>query len=132
MTEGRSEPPGVIIGIVGPCCSGKSTLVNALVQRGFQARHIAQEHSFAPRMWKTIGKTDVLIFLDVTFDVAQKRRWMNWRPADLEEQQRRLSHARQNCDFYVQTDALTAEQVLTRVLSTLDGSGTAPPAIPRA
>lgn len=108
------------MGVVGPCCSGKSTLVSALVQRGFAARHIAQEHSFAPAMWQVIAKADVLIFLDVSFDVAQQRRWMDWKPADLEEEHRRLKHAREHCDLFVQTDALSAEQVLQRVLSVLE------------
>jgi ABC-type Mn2+/Zn2+ transport system ATPase subunit len=110
----------VIVGVVGPCCSGKSTLVKALLERGYVTRHIAQEHSFAPSMWKTIGKADVLIYLDVSFPVAQQRRWMDWKPADLAEQGRRLRHAREHCDLYLQTDALAADDVLKRVLATID------------
>jgi len=112
-------PPSLVVGVVGPCCSGKSTLVSALQQRGYTVRHIAQEHSFAPRMWQIIGKANVLIYLDVSFPVAQQRRWMDWQPADLAEQQRRLRHAREHCDLYLQTDTLTPAEVLTRVLSLL-------------
>jgi cytidylate kinase len=109
----------LIVGVVGPCCAGKSTLVHALLEHGCAAHHMAQEHSFAPRMWQLIGKADVLIYLDVSFPVAQQRRWMDWKPADLEEQWRRLRHAREHCDLYVQTDALNAEDVLQQVLAFL-------------
>jgi ABC-type glutathione transport system ATPase component len=117
VNDDRSDPLSLIVGVVGPCCAGKSTLVKALLERGYAARHIAQEHSFAPRMWQIIGKAEVLVYLDVSFSVAQQRRWMDWQPADLEEQGRRLRHAREHCDLYLQTDALRAEDVLERVLT---------------
>jgi cytidylate kinase len=120
MAANRSDSTGLIVGVVGPCCSGKSTLVEALLQRGFAVRHIAQEHSFTPSMWKVIGKADVLIYLDVSFEVAQLRRWMDWKPADLEEQGRRLRDAREHCDLYLQTDRLSAAEVLGRVLRLLE------------
>ena len=108
-----------IVGIVGPCCAGKSTLLRTLGALGYSARHIAQEHSYAPRMWQIIGQPDVLVFLDVSYPVAQQRRWMNWKPEDMEEQQRRLRHAREHCDLYLHTDALTIEQARQRVIEFL-------------
>ena len=116
-------PPSPIVGIVGPCCSGKSVLARALRERGYLARDIAQEHSFAPRMWQVIGQAEVLIFLDVSYSIAQQRRWMNWQPADLAEEQRRLRYAREHCDLYLNTDDLTQEQVLEHVLALLADSG---------
>jgi cytidylate kinase len=110
------QPPQPVIGVVGPCCAGKSTLVQALSGLGRPARHIAQEHSFAPRMWQIIGQPDVLVFLDVSYPVAQQRRWMDWQPQDWEEQQRRLRHAREHCDLYIHTDPLSAQEVLQQVL----------------
>jgi guanylate kinase len=107
------------IGVVGPCCAGKSTLIRALEARGYSARHIAQEHSYVPRMWQVIRRPDVLVFLDVSYSVAQQRRRMNWRPEDMEAQQRRLRHAREHCDLYLDTDPLTPEQVLEQVLEFL-------------
>lgn len=106
----------MIVGIVGPCCAGKSTLARALAGLGYQARHIAQEHSFAPRMWQVIGRADVLVYLDVSYPVAQRRRRMDWQPADIEEQRRRLRHARDHCDLYVNTDDATVDQVRSTVL----------------
>ncbi len=111
------------IAIVGPCSAGKSTLTGALAARGHAARAVVQEHSFAPSMWQKLAAPDVLIYLDVSFEVAQRRRWLNWTPADLAEQQHRLAHARAHCDFYLHTDALTAEQVCEQVLGYLNSRG---------
>jgi hypothetical protein len=119
MTEPPQAPIQPVIGIVGPCSAGKSTLARALAERGYAARHIAQEHSFAPTMWQKIGHAQVLIFLDVSYPVAQQRRWLNWQPADWEEQQRRLGHAREHADFYLHTDNLSIESVRITVLAFL-------------
>jgi cytidylate kinase len=115
-----TAPAGSVIGIVGPCSAGKSTLARGLVERGLPARALAQEHSFAPRMWRQIGQAAVLVYLDVSFAVAQRRRWLDWRPEDLEEQHRRLADARQHADFYLDTDSLTVEEVRERVLAFLE------------
>ena len=78
-------------------------------------------------MWQVVGKADLLIFLDVSHDVAQRRRWMDWQPADLEEQQHRLRHARAHCHLYLLTDPLPANEVLGRVLAFLDGVSSSSP-----
>jgi deoxyadenosine/deoxycytidine kinase len=105
----------ILIGVVGPCGSGKSTLKSGLERLGYQVRHIAQEHSYVLDMWKRITKPDILIFLDASFPVATSRRNLNWREADYSEQQRRLGHARQHADFYLQTDNLSIDDVLAAV-----------------
>lgn len=107
------------VGIVGPCGSGKSTLIAALEQRGYTCRHIAQEHSYVKDMWKRISNPDVLIYLEASFPVSTARRKLNWREADHAEQLRRLSHARQHADLVVDTDPLTPEEVAKRVLEFL-------------
>jgi hypothetical protein len=111
------EPPDQrpLIGIVGPCSAGKTTLARNLAGRGRRARAIAQEHSYVPHMWQAITRPDVLVYLDVSFPVAQARRWLDWQPADLDEQRRRLRHAREHCHFYLDTDSLTVEQVVDQV-----------------
>ena len=108
-----------LIGVVGPCCAGKTTLVTALLAHSVRARVIAQEHSFALRMWQIITRPDQLIYLDVSYPVAQERRRMDWTPADLEEQHRRLQHARAHCHLYLPTDGLTPDQVLDQTLAFL-------------
>jgi len=45
---------GVRIAVVGPCGAGKSILADALRENGYDARQIAQEHSFFPNRSKTI------------------------------------------------------------------------------
>ncbi len=106
----------ITIGLVGPCTSGKSTIRLILEEKGFRVRHIAQEHSFAPKMWKQIANPDVLIFLDVSYPVTLERRNWRWTVADYEEQLRRLSHARANADLVIDTDAYTPEAIAKKIV----------------
>jgi guanylate kinase len=108
-----------LIGVVGPCTAGKSTLVAGLSQHGYRARHIAQEHSYVPAMWQKITNPDVLIFLDVSYQVSLARRPLNWTQKEYETQQHRLRHARQHADLYLPTDTLNIPQVLQSALSFL-------------
>ena len=111
----------LIIGVVGPCSAGKSTLVRGLERRGFQnARNIAQEHSYTPNMWERISNPDILIFLDVSYSVAQARRKLNWNLSEYETQKHRLRDARQHADFYLDTNPLSPPEVLSKVLSFFD------------
>jgi thymidylate kinase len=105
-----------IIGIVGPCAAGKSTLIEKLTELGITAKHIAQEHSFVPDMWKRLTSPDILIFLDVSFDESMNRRKQDWALKDYNEQHRRLRHARQHANFYLNTTDLSPEDVLHTVL----------------
>jgi deoxyadenosine/deoxycytidine kinase len=110
----------LVIGLVGPCASGKTTMTKALRALGYQVCHIAQEHSYVPTMWQKIAHPDVLIYLDVSYETSISRRKLNWTDAEYAEQLRRLSHARQHADLIIQTDSLTPEEVLARIISQLD------------
>lgn len=118
-----------LIAVVGPCAAGKTTLIEGLKKRGHNARHIAQEHSFAPSMWQRITKPAILIYLDVSYENSLKRRKMDWTESDYLEELRRLSHARQHADLYIDTNPLAAEQVLSQVLTFLDERGHRPTAL---
>jgi cytidylate kinase len=107
---------GILIGVVGVCASGKSTLVKGLEARGYRTRHIAQEHSYVKDMWKRITNPDLLIYLDVSYPITIQRRNLNWTEADYAEEQRRLVHAREHADLYVNTDPLSIEEVLEQVI----------------
>ena len=109
----------LLVGIVGPCASGKSTLGQALKARGLRVRQVAQEHSYVPRMWKLLTNPDFLVFLDASFEVSTRRKNLTWSEREYEEEQRRLSHARQFCDLYLMTDRLSPEEVLQAVLRAL-------------
>jgi cytidylate kinase len=108
-----------LIGVVGPCGAGKSTLISGLEKCGYECRHIAQEHSYVQAMWQRIAKPDVLIYLAASFPVSTARRKLNWQKQDHDEQLRRLTHARENANLSIETDDLTPEQVLQKVLDYL-------------
>ena len=129
------EPPGTrslihtapsrrapLVGVVGPCGSGKSTLIAGLEQHGYTCRHIAQEHSYVQSMWQRITNPDILIFLDASFPVSTARRKLSWQKDDHDEQYRRLAHARQHAHVVIDTDPLTPEQVLQKALSFLQNA----------
>ena len=108
------------IAIVGPCASGKSTLKLALADCDYVIRMPVQEHSYVPSMWQQLSKPDLLIFLDVDVEQTAVRRPKNpSSPAYYAEQHRRLAHAREHCDFYLDTSPLSPTQVGERVLTFL-------------
>jgi hypothetical protein len=115
----EGSPTGLTIAVVGPCTSGKTTLVAALRAAGYNARQPAQEHSYVPDMWRRMISPHLLIYLDVTYESARQRRAISWGPQRLDEQAARLAHARQHADLYLPTDGLTPEQVLVAVLDFL-------------
>lgn len=117
MDEPPSKRP--LIGVVGPCGSGKSTLIGGLEKHGYACRHIAQEHSYVQAMWQIISKPDILIFLHASFPVSTARRSLNWQEKDYNEQTRRLAHAREHAHIIIDTDDMTPAQVLTKALDFL-------------
>ena len=117
MDEPPSKRP--LIGVVGPCGAGKSTLIAGLERYGYTCRHIAQEHSYVQAMWQIIAKPDVLIFLQASFPISTARRKLDWREQDYQEQSRRLSHAREHAHIIIDTNDLTPQQILQIVLDFL-------------
>lgn len=117
MVVPRNTPRVVIVGV---CGSGKTVLADALVQRGYQAQAMAQEHSFVPGMWRAHGQPNVLIYLDATAETANRRLGrQDWTPEAIAEQHRRLADARACCDLYVDTDHLSEAEVLAQVVAFL-------------
>lgn len=119
--EGATAEAPLCIAVVGPCASGKSTLLEALRAAGYDARHPAQEHSFVKDMWKRLVDPDLLIYLDVDYAASRRRRPTQDPGEDgLAEQRRRLAHARAHADLYLDTSVMTAEDVQTTVLRWLE------------
>lgn len=115
MTISKSS----LIAIVGPCGAGKSTLAQGLKGEGYNARAIAQEHSYVPSMWRQLTDPDILVFLQASHAVGARRRNLNWTEQEWQEQQRRLDHARRHADLFLDTDPLDIPTVLHRVLDYL-------------
>ena len=115
------EPPSKrpLVGIVGPCGSGKSTLLAGLERQGYSCRHIAQEHSYVQAMWQIITKPDVLVYLNSSFQTSTERRKLNWQEKDYNEELRRLAHAREHANLFIETDNLTPNDILQKVLDFL-------------
>jgi deoxyadenosine/deoxycytidine kinase len=107
----------MIIGVVGPCGAGKSSLVAGLRSRGYLIRHIAQEHSYVPDMWRRLTNPDILIYLDVSYENTVLRRKLDWTYQEYLEQLHRLRHARQYADLYIDTNSLLLEDVFQSVES---------------
>lgn len=115
-----------VIKVVGVCGSGKSTLVERLRARGFDARQISQEHSGVPDLWRRRGPPATLVYLEVSDEMARRRYpHLDLHDAYLAQERQRLALARQHAHCFVHTDELTPEEVLAQVLTCL--GGTEPP-----
>src|SRR4030067_74207 len=110
----------LIIGVVGPCGAGKTTLIHGLRANGYQAKHIAQEHSYVSQMWKRLTNPDILIYLDVSYPLSIQRRNLDWTFSEYSEQLRRLEHARENANLYLNTDNLTPQEILQHIKAFID------------
>ena len=122
--EPASPAPTAVIKVVGPCKSGKSTLVAGLRAAGYAARSCGQEHSETPTMWLRIVPPDRLIFLDVSPATQRARvQRSDWSDDLMAVQQRRLAHAREHADLVIATDEASPDAVLQQVVSFLRRSG---------
>lgn len=110
---------GRLVAVVGPCSAGKSTLLARLAKLGIEARHIAQEHSYVPDMWKKIVAPNKLIFLDVSYRVSMQRRQLDMTEEEFNILNARLMHAREHADLYINTDELSIDEVFRRVVQFL-------------
>lgn len=119
MTD-ADDPDPMLIAIVGPCASGKSTLGRALRAAGYQAKTPVQEHSQITNLWQR-SHPNLLIYLDLDFNALLLRRPKNHGgPERLAEQHQRLTHAYEHCDLYVDTSNLTPIEIQEKVLAFLE------------
>jgi deoxyadenosine/deoxycytidine kinase len=110
----------LILGIVGACGTGKSEIVTRLKERGYVVHHIAQEHSFAPGMWRKIANPDFLVYLEVSYPVTIKRKRFNWSEDEFQEQLYRLRDAREHADIRINTDKLTPDEICNLIIRNLE------------
>lgn len=112
--------PEFLIGVVGVCASGKSTLIKGLTALGYNCRHIAQEHSYVQEMWERITNPDILIYLSVSYEKTLERKALNWTIVEYDIQLSRLQHAREHAQIHIGTDPLTPEELINIAIKEID------------
>lgn len=113
-----------VIKVVGVSAAGKSTLVQLLRARGYDARAISQEHSQVVTLWKQFEVPRVLIYLDTTLEAQRRRRpGGDWTAATLQEERKRLNNACAEADLRINSAAMTSEEVLAMTLAFLRARG---------
>jgi chloramphenicol 3-O-phosphotransferase len=70
-------------------------------------------------MWQQITRPHLLIYLDVSQEVAGQRRAAEAGAAWWQELQQRLRHAREHADLRIDTDQLSPEEVIDRAVAFL-------------
>lgn len=116
----RAGREALRIAVVGPCASGKSTLVERLRAEGWDARMPAQEHSGVPDMWRKLLAPDILVALDARDEVLQARRPdVDLASSYLATERERLAHARAHADLLIDTSDLSPDEVYTRLMEWL-------------
>lgn len=120
----RNHPPALIpsigrIVVVGPCASGKTTLVNKLSELGYDAHACAQEHSEIATLWRHTPP-DLLIALQATVGAVRARRGEQWPEWLHNTQLRRLRNAYASADLTIDTSSRDSASVLTAVVTFLE------------
>jgi hypothetical protein len=111
-------PPSEVVGI---SAAGKSTLVQALRQLGYDAKPISQEHSYIPTLWRQFSLAHLLLFLDNDLAGQRRRRPdVTWTADELAAEQTMLADAREHADLRINTAELTAEQVVAIAVAFLE------------
>lgn len=105
--------------VVGPCASGKSTLVAALRALGYDAHVSGQEHSAIAMLWGRLDP-EVLVVLNVEITAVRHRRGAEWPEWLHDLQVQRLSAAADAADLTLDTTDLDPETVVDRVVAYLE------------
>lgn len=111
-----SDRPRVVV--VGPCGSGKSTLVDGLRRLGVPATVCGQEHSEIATLWRH-SDPDLVVALEVDLPTLRRRRGEEWPEWLYLVQRRRLRSAAAAADLLLDTSVLDEEAVLRRVTALL-------------
>lgn len=120
-----SDLRNVRIAVVGPCASGKTTLVEQLRARGYDAWATAQEHSAIPNLWNH-QQPDLLVALRADLDTIRARRGEHWPKAVYEAQQERLENAYQAADLVIDTGTVPKDDTVAMVIAYLRHEGVPP------
>lgn len=105
--------------VVGVCGSGKTELVRRLRHHGYQARVVAQEHSFVRTLWRHQGVPDHVIVLTARPETVAERGRTTVTATILTAQVARLTDAERVATLVVATDDLSPSEVAAFVLERL-------------
>lgn len=114
--------------VVGPCASGKSSLVTALRERGFDARVSGQEHSEIAHLWQRT-QPDVLIALRVDIESIRERRSRSWPVWLYDTQLRRLQGAYAAADLTIDTTHSDHLTMISKAVTFLQQSNARRPSV---
>ncbi len=110
---------GPLVTVVGPCGSGKSSLVDLLNARGVRARESSQEHTDMPYYWLRTGP-GILVYLHLELaEIRRRRDDPGWPEQRYLLQLRRLAYARTRAHATIDTSQIPLEEVLDRALAAL-------------
>ena len=115
----------LVIVIVGPCASGKSTLAANLRAVGLDARVSGQEHSEVSYLWSRM-EPDVVVGLHIDLETLRFRRGSTWSARLFDHQLRRLREAYGAAHLHLDTSTLDESQALAEVLALVGHSLTEP------
>lgn len=110
----KMSADGPRIVVVGPCGSGKTTLVEHLREQGYDARVVAQEHSIIRDLWQK-RDPDVVIALDLDLQTLRARRSSTWSANLFALQHERLKEAFAAADLTINTAEHDEEAVVSLV-----------------
>ena len=112
----------VRVTVVGPCASGKTTLVERLRSAGYDAWVTAQEHSAVADLWNH-RQPDALIGLKTDLATIRERRGETWSKAIYDAQMARLQNAYQSAGLVVDTTVRSEDESLREALAYLNEVG---------
>lgn len=104
--------------VVGPCSSGKSTIVHRLREHGIDAYAVSQEHSIIARLWDH-QHPDALVYLHVDYRVVQQRRGTTWPRWIYDAQVERLRDARKHATIELDTGELSPDKTVEHIIDAL-------------
>jgi Ni2+-binding GTPase involved in maturation of urease and hydrogenase len=107
------------VAVVGPCASGKTTLVDALRNAGVDAHVVAQEHSGVPDLWRH-APSDLLISLELDLETLRARRGAEWPETVFRDQIARLERAQASADLRIDTGRMDAAATLAEALAAVE------------
>lgn len=111
-----TDPRRIVV--IGPCASGKTTLVRRLQELRFDARACGQEHSEIPQLWAH-QEPNVLVGLRIDLETLRGRRSATWSDRLYARQQERLRSGYEHADLVINAETNDEDAVLEAVVSWL-------------